>query len=310
MTVEALAYADLARLIPFSQNRVMADKLGYVLLEVIGRSIFEFSAYTVVTVMWFKTAIQARFGNRDEVNIVLKCLPRALFWWAVLLICASLIQATDILLHQASDADGQHHGSAWALRSHLLIEGLAWGFHGCLAILCVAMTAKRIVQLSTWSQSGNLTRLRIMTKSLLPMTLCSLCYATRSICLVLQVSAMPSTPTHSARRSHPAWWIVFVWIPTVVPSVMLLYSARKRDPMSMRTTMGDDANLSPLLPTPVPPAEAFISFQRFTEHNGDLLSPFTPLRMGYDDDDTFDMETLEKGSFLQSEDDSTCLNDS
>lgn len=276
MTVETIAYADLARLMPFSQNRVTADKLGYVLLEVIGRSIFEFLAYSVVTVMWFNTAVKAQFGNRDVVNFVLKWLPKGLFCWAALLICVSLIQAMDILLHQTLGTDGQHQGSAWVLRSHLLIESLAWGFHACFAILCVAMTAKRIVQLSAWSQSGTITRLRLMTKSLLPMTLCSICYAIRSICLILQLTAMPSTPTHSAHRSHPAWWIAFVWIPTLLPSTMLLYSARKRDPMSMRTSIGDGSYVSSLLPTPVPPAEAFISFQRFTEQNGDLLSPFTP----------------------------------
>jgi hypothetical protein len=309
MTVETIAYADLARLLPLSHDRSMADKLGYVLLEVFGRSIFEYLAFSVVTVMWFKTAIEARFVNREEMNRFLTCLPKILLGWACLLVGISLLQAVDIISAGTIDPDGQYKGSAWALRAHLLVEGLSWGFHAILAMLCVAITAKRIMYLSTWPQSGVMTRLKIMTKALLPMILCALCYTTRSLWLIQQFAQMPSAPTHSAHRSHPGWWIGFVWIPTLLPSAMLLYSARKRDPMP---SIGDESYSSPLLPTPVPPAEAFISFQRFSEHGGD--APYTPLRIGYDDDDedddddTADEEALDKRSGrLSSVEDSTLV---
>jgi hypothetical protein len=309
MTVETIAYADLARLLPLSHDRSMADKLGYVLLEVFGRSIFEYLAFSVVTVMWFKTAIEARFVNREEMNRFLTCLPKILLGWACLLVGISLLQAVDIISAGTIDPDGQYKGSAWALRAHLLVEGFSWGFHAILAMLCVAITAKRIMYLSTWPQSGVMTRLKIMTKALLPMILCALCYTTRSLWLIQQFAQMPSAPTHSAHRSYPGWWIGFVWIPTLLPSAMLLYSARKRDPMP---SIGDESYSSPLLPTPVPPAEAFISFQRFSEHGGD--APYTPLRIGYDDDDedddddTADEEALDKRSGrLSSVEDSTLV---
>jgi len=87
---------------------------------------------------------------------------------------------------------------------------------------------------------------------------------------------------------------------------MLLYSARKRDRLS---TIGDESYTSPLLPMPVPPAEAFISFRRFTEHCGEILSPFTPLRTGGnvdDDDDTIDF-LEDEGSIQRSRDGSILI---
>jgi len=306
MTVETVAYSDLAGLLPLSHDRAAADKLGYVLLEVFGRSICEFIAFSVVTLLWFETAIQARFRSRDEINACLACLPKVLLGLICLLVCVSLIQAGDILLAGTPYQNGQYQGSTLALRSHLLIEGLSWGFHALLAMLCGVITAKRILYLSTWSQSGIMTRLRLMVKALLPMILCALCYATRSIWLITQFTTMPVAPTHSARRSNLGWWIGFVWIPTFLPSCMLLYSARKRDRLS---TIGDESYTSPLLPMPVPPAEAFISFRRFTEHCGEILSPFTPLRTGGNDDDDDDtIDFLEdEGSIQRSRDGSILI---
>jgi hypothetical protein len=81
---------------------------------------------------------------------------------------------------------------------------------------------------------------------------------------------MPMT-SNLADRYGLAYWIAFCWIPTLVPSTMLLYSARKRDPTPDHQ---DDRLRHALLPTPVPPAEAFISFRKFRE-NHDFFSPLS-----------------------------------
>jgi hypothetical protein len=281
MTVECLAYADFAGTFPLSDNPEHAEKFGYILLEVVGRSTFEFLAFSVVTALWLGTAIEAGLSSAEEDNSRLKRFPEVLMGWGCLLIFVSLIQALDIAV-AGSERNG-YEGSAWAYRSHLLVEGLSWGFHAVLSLICVLMTLARIVSLSTWPQSEIMTRVHVMTKALLPMILCFLCYATRAIWLLEQFVEMPSTLVTSRSRTDPAWWIGFVWIPTLLPSLMLLYSARKRD---VPTIPDDYSGASPLLPTPVPPAEAFLSFRRsIAEDGGDLFSSlFTPLRIATADD--------------------------
>eukprot|EP00541_Cyclophora_tenuis_P018784 CAMPEP_0116565962 /NCGR_PEP_ID=MMETSP0397-20121206/14183_1 /TAXON_ID=216820 /ORGANISM="Cyclophora tenuis, Strain ECT3854" /LENGTH=160 /DNA_ID=CAMNT_0004092781 /DNA_START=366 /DNA_END=848 /DNA_ORIENTATION=+ len=140
------------------------------------------------------------------------------------------------------------------------------------------MTCKRIMNLSTFPQTLLRIRIRVLIQALLPMAICAMCYAIRSIWLLAQLTQ--SSPTVTASRKHLARWFWFVWFPTMVPTVTLLYSVRKRDPR-INTESGDE----PLLPSdPVPPAEAFISFRRFVAE-ADLLSPLAAMRISEDSDD-------------------------
>ena len=259
MSVECVAYADVAGLVPLSHNRAFATKLGYVLLEVIGRAIFEFLAFSVVTILWFNTAQDVSTAER---RIVLDSLPGVLIATGLVLSIGSVWEAADMLTSS--------NEASWVFRGHILLEGLSWGIHAMIVAVCAILTAKRILRLSTLPQSDTWTRTAVLVKPLVPMALCCICYMVRAVWLVRLFVTMPKT-SNLADRYGVAYWVGFIWIPTMVPSTMLLYSARKLDPAP---DQGNDPLARPLLPTPVPPAEAFISFRRFKE-NHDLFSPLS-----------------------------------
>lgn len=276
MTVEFLSYADLCGFIRLADTRSRADRIGYVLSEVLGRSIFEFLSFSVVTALWFTTEAEARYVSTNERNLVVDSLPRVLLIWCALLVATSITQAWD--LYDQVDDEDCCHGSTLVFRGHTVVEGISWGIHALLAIVCINMTSKRIMNLSTFPQTVLRLRLRIMIQTLLPMAICSVCYAIRAVWLMAQLTQ--SSPTVTASRKHMAWWFWFVWFPTLVPTVTLLYSARKRDP---RVHDSESGNAVPLLVStdPVPPAEAFVSFRRFAE-DADLLSPLVAMRISDD----------------------------
>lgn len=253
MTVECVAYADVARLVPLSENRVFADKVGYVLLEVAGRAMFEYNSFSVVSLLWFGTAIDVSTVQRSRLGAI---VPRLLLGTGLFLAIVSVFQAGDILCRPEP--------SAAVYRFHLAVEGFSWAVQAGIAAICAWLTCKRILRLSTLPQSGNF---KILAKSLAPMILCAACYSTRAVWLLCTFLRMPTRPLPD--RFGVFWWVCFVWIPTLIPSVMLVYSARKRDPLDV-----DHDRREPLLQTPVPPAEAFMSFRRFREQ-GDLFSPLT-----------------------------------
>jgi hypothetical protein len=259
MTLECVAYADVAGLIALGSDPTYAMKLGYVLLEVIGRAIFEYLAFSTVTFLWLETA---RDISTVESSRWLDSLPRILLGTGVILCFASIWEAVDMLT-SSKDA-------SWVFRGHILLESLAWGIEAGIAATCTWLTALRISRLSTLPQSDDWTRFKVVSKPLVPMVVCAVCYTIRAIWLFCLFVTMPNT-SNLAHRYSVAWWIGFCWIPTLVPSAMLLYSARKRDPTPDQQ---DDRLAHPLLPTPVPPMEAFISFRKFRE-NHDLFSPLS-----------------------------------
>lgn len=265
MTLECVAYANVAGLIAVSHDPSFAVKVGYVLLEVIGRAVFEFLAFSAVTFLWFETAKDVSNGAENS-NRLLDPLPRILFGTGVILCVASIWEAIDMLTLSKE--------ARWLFRGHILLESLAWGIHAIMAAICTWLTALRISRLcSTLPQSDDWTTFKVVSKPLVPMVLCAICYAIRAIWLFCLFVTIPKTANLPNHRYGVAWWIGFCWIPTLVPSTMLLYSARKRDPTPDQQQ--DDAHLAhPLLPTPVPPMEAFIAFRKFRE-NHDLFSPLS-----------------------------------
>lgn len=282
MTLECVAYADLAGWISLGNNRedsadpgvLFAVKVGYVLLEVIGRAVFEFLAFSAVTFLWLETAKNDTSVHRP--SWLSECssaviLPRILFVTGGILCLVSIEEAIDMLTSSNKEA-------LWLFRGHMLVESIAWGIQAVLAATCAWWTALRISRLSTLPQSDRWTTIQIVSKPLVPMVLCAICYSIRSIWLFCSFVTLPHTASHLANhRNSVAWWIGFCWMPTLLPSTMLLYSARKRDPTPDQQfqRQHENARLAhPLLPTPVPPMEAFISFRKFRE-NHDLFSPLS-----------------------------------
>lgn len=267
MTLECVAYADVAGVFALSHDSSRALRVGYVLLEVIGRAMFEFLAFSTVSILWLDMSrdITTTTAISENNSRLLKTtLPRILIGTGVILSLASIWEAVDILTTS--------NEASWVFRGHISIEAVAWGIQAGMACTCTWLTAKRISRLSMLEQSDKWIQVKVVMKPLVPMVLCTICYSIRAMWLFVLFVSMPKTMSHLAERDSLAWWIGFCWIPTFLPSILLLYSARKRDPTPDQRQ--DDQLAHPLLPTPVPPAEAFISFRKFRE-NHDLFSPLS-----------------------------------
>jgi len=120
-----------------------------------------------------------------------------------------------------------------------------------------------------------------MGKCIVPMMVSCFAYALRCGWLI-------AAYIDQDRRDSWAWWISFVWAPTLAVSIVLLYSVRKRDSAVQEFTAvesdsnhnnnndtnsgsGDnDDSQQPLLLRPQPPEEAFRAFHIFRQGDGDL----------------------------------------
>lgn len=240
MLVEAFSYADLCGMISLSSDPQISERLGYILLEIVGRSLLEVLTYSVVTALWLET-VGKNIGRLGQNALLVS--------WGAIVLSTSSLQIVEML---RSEQDVE-----WTYQLHCFVEATCWLLHCMASVACCVFTTKRIVSLSTFPQFSAGTRIKVLVKALLPMMLCSICYGLRSGCLFVY-ELESRTPTYS--RESLLWWIGFSWVPTLIPSLMLLYSTRKRD-----IGMGyhqDSTSVPLLLSPPGPPAEAFVSFQR------------------------------------------------
>jgi len=90
------------------------------------------------------------------------------------------------------------------------------------------MVYKRISSLPTFSQVRSTAKRQIINKMMIPMIFCSLSYALRSGFMAADFASRIISPERIFEAGL-GWWIGNCWIPTFIPSIMLLYSIRKRD---------------------------------------------------------------------------------
>lgn len=266
MLVQAVSYADLAGMIPLYANKDVSERVGYILLVIVGRSLLEVLTFSVVAALWLETV--GKTVNRSLQSALMSC--------AAILVSTSLLQAFDML--------NSEEELVWIYKLHSLVEAICWLLHCLVALVCCILTTRRILSLSTFPQFENSERVKILAKSLLPMLLCATCYGVRAGCL-FAFELESRTPTYA--RESLAWWVGFTWIPTLIPSLMLLYSTRKRDVLPDLGSASTPLLLSP----PGPPAEAFISFQRLNPEA--LLSPFRSSRVSAEPEEPVEEITFE-----------------
>ena len=225
-----------------------------------GRSVLEFSAFVVVTAMWYNTAIQASTDAPTGTfrKMIRLLLPLLCMVAMILLFFSSVAVSLGLLQNGRQEPQGLPALPFW-YRSQVLIELVAWALHSALVLECIVLTAKRINLVA-----GNWWRHPSMSaKTLLPMFISSTCYALRSGWLLYQYFRIEPQfqvdPVNATDRFGWAWWIGFCWAPTLANVASLLYSARKRDHVEVT----DRSMVDPLLlGSPVPPAEAFLAFSR------------------------------------------------
>jgi hypothetical protein len=259
---EALAYADISGLISIHRDPFFAEKLGYVLLDVAGRSILELLAFCTVTAIWLKTAIESSptvlWGSQTTPFGI---IPALFLVTIFLLVSVSVFLSLVELLAYQGNSMAYMEKSPWG-RAHVVAEAVAWGVHSLVVVECLIVTSKRVLNLVPtleWPQ-----RLALLSKAVLPMAVASIVYAMRCVWLLAIFLQQ-----HTVDRGTWIWWIGFAWMPTWLAVGFLLYSARKRD--SNAEVLLEE----PLLPARRPPVEAFMAFSRH--------------RQGLETDDSFSL---------------------
>jgi len=272
--LEAVAYADFAGLLSPLLGVMGHDKLpakvAYIFLDLLGRSVFEYLAFSAVTELWLQTAFQASpaMSQHFQGSLVVRSISRVMG-------CISVLLSGLLALYLLADTHSldQIERTDLFFRLQIFMEALCWTVAAGFVVMCVKITSERIqISFATFPPNDALERTALTCQALVPMVVCSLTYAIRSVFLLFRLTGQ--TPFFTATtRFHPVWWVVFVWAPTFLVVICALYSARRRD----RSVLDTDAQHVPLLGTPTPPpAEAFQNFRRFADG---VLSPFTsPVR--------------------------------
>merc|ERR1740139_1337318 len=96
---------------------------------------------------------------------------------------------------------------------------------------------------------------------IIPMIFCALSYALRTGWLAADFASEIITPDTNF-ESGVGWWVGCCWLPTIIPSIMLLYSIRKRDRVA--EPVSSDGATTTLIASPDAEtlANPFQSFQR------------------------------------------------
>ena len=269
---EAAAYADFTGLLsPLGGN--LSDKIGYVLLDLLGRSVFEMLAFSTITELWLQTALQASpvVSSHFQGSLLIRTLNRVVAGVSV------LISGT-LALHMLWDSETlvQFEKRTLIFRLQILMEAIGWAVGAAFCVVCVQVNNERIqMSFSTFPPANAIEGISLQCQALVPMIVCAVCYGLRALFLLCRL--VGESPIFVATaRFHPVWWVFFVWAPTLVVVLMALYSARRRDRNILLDRDSDPTNpdnYAPLLPSVPPPAEAFQNFRLFADG---IISPFGP----------------------------------
>lgn len=217
MVLEGVAYADMV-------GTNSSNRLNYVLLDIIGRGILEFSTFVIGTVHWFNITSQARAGD-DKLAFTL--FPAILMIITIAVTVSSTFEAI-ALLHGGFETVHEFRTNSDIHRITLLVESGGWGTHAGIVAICGNMVYKRISSLPTFSQVRSHAKRNIITKMIIPMIFCSLSYFLRSGWMAADFASRLVSP-ETTFESGVGWWVGNCWVPTFIPSILLLYSIRKRD---------------------------------------------------------------------------------
>ncbi|CAB9505008.1 expressed unknown protein [Seminavis robusta] len=273
---EAIAYADFAGLVAPIFGRAFSDKIGYILLDLAGRSIFEFLAFSSVTELWLQTSLQASpttiSRHYHQRSLLIRTLNRVLGGVSVLM---SGILIVYLLLLTTGEPIEKIEKSELLFRIQILMESLAWAVGAAFVLMCIQITKERIqISFATFPPADEAERINLQVQALAPMVVCASCYGLRAFFLFCRLVGAESAVFVATMRFHPVWWLFFVWAPTLLVVAAALYAARRRDRSALLDGGGGDPllpdNHIPLLgqlgqPSVPPPAAAFQNFRRFAE---------------------------------------------
>jgi len=219
MVVEGVAYADM-----LAEN--LGDKLNYTLLDIVGRGILEFTTFSILTMYWFDLTSHARAGA-EKMLITFALFPWILGCITLVMIVMNTMEAV-VLLGNTYPTLQDFRSQSVIHRITLLIECCSWGIHAILVSICGGMVYRRISLLPSYSQVGSSAKRNILSKMIFPILLCALSYTLRSGWYGADYASRLQDPSNTF-ETGVGWWVGNVWIPSLVPSLCLLYSIRKRD---------------------------------------------------------------------------------
>lgn len=218
MIVQGIGYADMV-------GTNVSNKLNYTLLDIVGRGIFEFTTFVIGTIHWFNVTSKA--SPLSDKKVMFTLLPFILVCATIAVTVCSIFEAV-VLLGGKSEDVHEFRSTSKIHRITLIVESSGWGIHAIVVSICGGIIYKRIASLPTYSQVRSRARRHIITKMIIPIFFCALSYALRSAWMAADFASRILRPD-STFESGLGWWIGNCWIPTIVPSMMLLYSIRKRD---------------------------------------------------------------------------------
>lgn len=217
--VEVVAYGDMLA-------SSLSDKLNYTLLDIVGRGILEFSTFVIVTIYWFNLTSKARAGASEK-RFAFTLFPLILGTAAVAVTVTSTFEAV-VLLHGDYPTVHDFRSTSKIHKISLIVESVAWGIHAIIVSICGGMVYTRISSLPTFAQVRSRAKRNIITKMIIPIIFCALSYAIRSGWYAADFVSRLTAPGNTF-ETGVGWYVGNVWIPTLVPSMCLLYSIRKRD---------------------------------------------------------------------------------
>ena len=275
MFFEFLGYAEMVGM-PLSTSDDNSEKVGYGFLEIFGRCFFEFGAFAIATILWFLTIKSSRAGqgiggassNDHHYQNGLLCTK---FYCFPATLCAAFlgmfIHSIVVIVNLTSDDTELLED--WKINSsvhkhHLTSEGCWWTIHGISLLFCVWLMYRRLLGLESFQQLSVSQKTAIVTRMLVTMLTCAICYIMRGIMIFLARASL--TGDDDDFESGAKWWILTMWIPTLFPSILLLYTFRRieRGPAWID---GVDIETAELLPAPHPPALIWRQFRQVKNDN-------------------------------------------
>lgn len=219
MLIEGVAYMDML-------VHDKWDKLNYLLLDILGKGILEYSTFSILTVYWFDMTSSARAIVKERL------VTFTLFRWVLCITTLGMIGMNTyeavVLLGDKYSTLPQFQSQSSIHRITLLVECISWGVHAVIVSICGGIVYSRISSLPNFAQVGLRAKSSILSKMLFPIVSCAVSYGLRSGWYGADyVSRLHGSET--AFETGAAWWICNVWIPSFIPSLCLLYSVRKRD---------------------------------------------------------------------------------
>mmetsp|Transcript_51925 Transcript_51925/g.62426 ORF Transcript_51925/g.62426 Transcript_51925/m.62426 type:complete len:367 (+) Transcript_51925:40-1140(+) len=237
-----------------------SEIVAYILLR-FGLTVFQYGAFSVVTVYWIQQCQTARAGAHETKKIFV-ILVGILVSTSVLLFAFAVWDVVDLLLYYDNIDDFVANSMLHFIMAPIVC--VTWNILGINNLVCVYLIVIRLVKVPSWKNLGRMQKFRLVMHKISGMIICAICYMVRGIYVIIHLAGI-------SYETDWMYWMGAVWIPTVVPSIILLYAFRRRDRLPGWIEGGHVVDLV------APPTEAFSALSNYlTDADHLSVSEATP----------------------------------